>query len=89
MLASLNNNQFAINAYHLLMVLKQRVEQGAYHCVLSQWLQQLSTQWLDSLAEMDTAKSDESHSRINIGSGGTPALNKYSQNLTESARQGG
>ncbi|NRD72402.1 type VI secretion system ATPase TssH [Shewanella sp. VB17] len=89
MLASLNNSQLDINGYHLLMVLKQRIEQGSYHSVLTQWLQQLSTEWLGSLAKISSVEHKEDASQERTVSGSTPALDKYSQNLTEAARQGG
>ncbi len=43
MIGSLNHKQLMINEFHLLMVLKQRIEQGAYNGVLSHWLNVLSS----------------------------------------------
>ncbi|MCV5991689.1 hypothetical protein OFO94_37065, partial [Escherichia coli] len=46
MLASLNNQQSVVNEFHLLMVLKQRLDQSAYNGVLSSWVSVLSSEWL-------------------------------------------
>ncbi len=93
MIASLNHAQLMVNEYHLLLVLKQRIEQGAYNGPLSQWLKVLSSEWLKTQAKVATTPSNlESTSaksmEPSLNTAGTPALDKYSQNLTEAARNG-
>jgi len=94
MLGSLNHKQLAVNEFHLLMVLKQRIEQGAYNGHLSHWLNALSSEWLRAQSLANTAPSSASSQTaqgvVNDASfdGSTPALDKYSQNLTASARNG-
>ncbi len=93
MIGSLNHKQLMINEFHLLMVLKQRIEQGAYNGVLSHWLNALSSEWLRTQALANTTPIAENKSTQNMGNsefvdGNTPALDKYSQNLTECARNG-
>ncbi|ELR67263.1 ClpB protein [Photobacterium marinum] len=94
MVASLNHKQLAVNEFHLLMVLKQRIEQGAYNGVLSQWINALSSEWLRSQAVAQTTPSEipanAAQGMVNAETGdiSTPALDKYSQNLTQAARDG-
>ncbi|MDP2573519.1 type VI secretion system ATPase TssH [Vibrio penaeicida] len=92
MIASLNNQQSVVNEFHVLMVLKQRVGQSAYNGVLSQWVSVLSSEWLrsQSLAVNTPSQSTQPAESMVAASGdsATPALDKYSQNLTEAARSG-
>lgn len=93
MVASLNHAQLMVNEYHLLLVLKQRIEQGAYNGPLSQWLTLLSSEWLRSQANVSSTPSNinstsSQMAEPSLDSAGTPALDKYSQNLTEAARNG-
>lgn len=87
MIASLNHAQSMVNEYHLLLVLKQRVGQGAYSGALSQWIIHLSSEWMCSRADLITPITEIPQGTTN-GIGATPALDKYSQNLTEAARNG-
>lgn len=90
MLASLNNQQSVVNEYHVLMVLKQRMEQSTYNGVLSGWVTTLSSEWLRQqalAANTPSPISETSESMVSArGDSTTPALDKYSQNLTEAAR---
>ncbi|MDE1268924.1 type VI secretion system ATPase TssH [Vibrio aestuarianus] len=92
MLASLNNQQSVVNEFHLLMVLKQRLDQSAYNGVLSSWVSVLSSEWLRSRSMMISGPSEVSSSTESMvptgGDSATPALDKFSQNLTEAARNG-
>lgn len=94
LLASINNNQSTINEFHLLMVLEQRIAQGSYLGCLSPWVKVLSIEWLRAQALINAPKyqSDEKQhaDARTLGQGhfATPALDKYSQNLTEAARNG-
>ncbi|UTM57053.1 type VI secretion system ATPase TssH [Photobacterium sp. CCB-ST2H9] len=93
MIASLNQQQLSVNEFHLLMVLKQRREQGAYNGLLSQWVTVLSSEWLRSQSLAVSAPSEMntgavSQTAAEHGDTATPALDKYSQNLTEAARSG-
>ena len=92
MIASLNNQQSVVNEFHVLMVLKQRVGQSAYNGVLSQWVSVLSSEWLrsQSLAVNTPSQTTQPAESMVAASGdsATPALDKYSQNLTEAARSG-
>ncbi|WP_338328615.1 hypothetical protein, partial [Vibrio aestuarianus] len=62
MLASLNNQQSVVNEFHLLMVLKQRLDQSAYNGVLSSWVSVLSSEWLRSRSMMISGPSEVSSS---------------------------
>ncbi|WP_435248456.1 type VI secretion system ATPase TssH [Vibrio sp. nBUS_14] len=92
MLASLNNQQSVVNEFHLLMVLKQRLDQSAYNGVLSSWVSVLSSEWLRSQSMVIGGPSKVSSSTESMvpprGDSATPALDKFSQNLTEAARNG-
>lgn len=93
MLASLDHSHAAINEYHLLMVLKQRVTDGAYAGCLSGWLGTISNEWLKSesagLAPAATAAGQAAgQPAMPQGEAGITALDKYSRNLTEAARNG-
>lgn len=86
LLASLDHGQFTINEYHLLLVLQQRVAQGAYNGALSTWVAQLSSEWLR--VRVKTLNAGTESAATNVHAAGTPALEKYSQNLTAAARNG-
>lgn len=90
MIASLNQQQLSVNEFHLLMVLKQRLDQGAYNGLLSQWVAMLSSEWLRSQSLAISVPGERSiDSAIPAqGEAATPALDKYSQNLTQAARDG-
>ena len=94
LLASLNDAQFLINEFHLLMVLEQRVAQGAYQGVLASWVKGLSLEWLrtqaSSLGETQPHSnlSSSKYSSPSEGTFASPALDKYAQNLTQAARNG-
>ncbi|GAB7228227.1 type VI secretion system ATPase TssH [Vibrio rotiferianus] len=92
MLASLNNQQSVVNEFHLLMVLKQRLDQSAYNGVLTSWVSVLSSEWLRSQSMVISGPSEVSSSTESMvptgGDSATPALDKFSQNLTEAARNG-
>lgn len=86
MIASLDHSQLVINEYHLLLVLKQRYSQGSYHGALSQWISSLSSEWLYVRAGVSSDGADSPADHDHDKS--TPALDKYSQNLTDLARNG-
>ncbi|CED57638.1 chaperone ClpB-1 [Aliivibrio wodanis] len=99
MIGSLNHAQLSVNEFHVLIVLKQRIEQGAYNGALSTWIKSLSSEWLNRQSITKTASSHFSSTSVlsgeNQGMTGaeegdmsTPALDKYSQNLTQAARNG-
>ncbi|MHC6527702.1 type VI secretion system ATPase TssH [Vibrio proteolyticus] len=90
MIASLNQQQLSVNEFHLLMVLKQRLDQGVYNGLLSQWVAMLSSEWLRSQSLAISVPGERSiDSAIPAqGEAATPALDKYSQNLTQAARDG-
>ncbi|KYN85747.1 ClpV1 family T6SS ATPase [Vibrio cidicii] len=92
MVASLNHTQLAINEFHLLLVLKQRIEQGAYSGALSVWISDLSSEWLKTQAQLTQTPVSQTHrvseQSLIQGDGNTPALDKYSRNLTAAARNG-
>ncbi|WP_375320052.1 type VI secretion system ATPase TssH [Aliivibrio logei] len=99
MIASLNHAQLSMNEFHVLIVLKQRIEQGAYNGALSTWIKSLSSEWLSrqSIATTTATQlsstsvlSDQSQGMVGSDeeSMSTPALDKYSQNLTQAARNG-
>ncbi|RLV61245.1 type VI secretion system ATPase TssH [Parashewanella curva] len=93
MLATLNHSQMKVDEYHLLLVLKQRIEQGAYNGALSMWINNLSSEWLkaQSLKTSKTSTSTEiEHTASTEQSfdSNTPALDKYSKNITQAARDG-
>jgi len=89
MIASLNQQQLSVNEFHLLMVLKQRLDQGAYNGLLSQWVAMLSSEWLRSQSLAISVPGERSiDSAPAQGEVVTPALDKYSQNLTQAARDG-
>lgn len=89
MIASLNQQQLSVNEFHLLMVLKQRLDQGAYNGLLSQWVAMLSSEWLRSQSLAISVPGERSiDSAPAKGEVVTPALDKYSQNLTQAARDG-
>ncbi|ELA9196626.1 type VI secretion system ATPase TssH [Vibrio parahaemolyticus] len=89
MIASLNQQQLSVNEFHLLMVLKQRLDQGAYNGLLSQWVAMLSSEWLRSQSLAISVPGERSiDSAPAQGEVATPALDKYSQNLTQAARDG-
>lgn len=93
MIASLNHAQSVVNEYHILLVLKQRLDQGAYNGPLSVWLKALSTEWLRAQAQVTSKPSSQAASFAQnmepaFNDACTPALDKYSQNLTQSARDG-
>ncbi|GAA5644304.1 type VI secretion system ATPase TssH [Vibrio proteolyticus] len=89
MIASLNQQQLSVNEFHLLMILKQRLDQGAYNGLLSQWVAMLSSEWLRSQSLAISVPGERSiDSAPAKGEVVTPALDKYSQNLTQAARDG-
>ncbi|WP_299017737.1 type VI secretion system ATPase TssH [uncultured Photobacterium sp.] len=93
LLASVNHSNGEINGYHVLLVMKQRIEQGGYNGELSTWLNSLSA---ESLKASAVRQSSTQRAELNTGSaevlaGGeasTVALDKYTHNLTEAARNG-
>ncbi|EGR4403264.1 type VI secretion system ATPase TssH [Vibrio cholerae] len=90
--ASINHTQQEINEYHLLLVLKQRVEQGEYNCVLRGWINELSSEWLkvqaQAVYERTSFSYHEASHSLAQGEVRTPALDKYTRNLTAAARRG-
>ncbi|MBM7071362.1 type VI secretion system ATPase TssH [Shewanella sp. 202IG2-18] len=91
LLATLNHEQASINEFHLLLVLKQRTALGSYAGALSDWVNNLSTEWLKQQAkkiQSAVIKGADSSAPIIEDSGETPALNKYAKNITEAARNG-
>ncbi|OAN17826.1 ClpV1 family T6SS ATPase [Photobacterium jeanii] len=92
LLASLNQNNGSINGYHVLMVLKQRIDQGGYNGELAPWLNTVSLESLKQLAakNKETLRQATSHSDVQPVDGevSTVALDKYTHNLTEAARNG-
>lgn len=95
MIGSLNHAQLSMNEFHVLIVLKQRIEQGAYNGALSTWIKSLSSEWLNRQSITKTASSHLSSTSMLCGKNqgmegnmSTPALDKYSQNLTQAARNG-
>ncbi|WP_246029035.1 type VI secretion system ATPase TssH [Parashewanella tropica] len=96
MLASLNLSQLTVNEYHLLLVLKQRVTLGAYTGCLTEWIKNLSSEWLKQQALKTSGKvvqstsnnSETAVSKEAMSNQSTPALDKYTQNFTQAARNG-
>ncbi|WP_394211978.1 type VI secretion system ATPase TssH [Enterovibrio calviensis] len=93
LLASLNQSQASVNEYHLLLVLQQRITQSAYNGPLSHWISELSSEWLKSKAnEVSSGKLGEASTAggapIAVGEASTAALDKFTHNLTEAARNG-
>jgi type VI secretion system protein VasG len=93
LLASVNHNNAEINGYHILLVLKQRLTQGGYSGELTSWLNSLSLESLKSLAvshaPMQSATPGAGSAGIpNSGESSTVALDKYTTNLTQAARNG-
>ncbi len=94
MLASLDHSQAVVNEYHLLLVLKQRVtEGGSYNGALSAWIGTISSEWLKSQSAQSssaqmTQPAQMSGAVSQQGDGATTALDKYSRNLTDAARNG-
>ncbi|CZF78279.1 Chaperone protein ClpB [Grimontia celer] len=94
LLASLNQSQASVNEFHVLLVLQQRIAQSAYNGPLSNWISNLSTEWLKAKAQ-ETSKGKLSESSASgsaaapeMGEASTAALDKYTHNLTEAARNG-
>lgn len=98
LLASLNNDQWLINEFHLLMVLEQRIAQQAYLGCLTSWVRALSLEWLRAQSLINMQKGVNERAGNIEGAfhgqgafqteGASPALDKYSQNLTQAARDG-
>ncbi|GLO63059.1 ClpV1 family T6SS ATPase [Vibrio sp. MACH09] len=93
MLASLDHSQAVVNEYHLLLVLKQRVTEGSYNGALSAWIGTISSEWLKSQSAQSssaqmTQPAQMSGAVSQQGDGATTALDKYSRNLTDAARNG-
>lgn len=86
MFTSLNEHQLMINEYHLLQVVKQRCTRGDYNGVLHPWVSQLSSEWLRMQAKAVSTSADIVSEKG--FSAETPALDKYSHNLTAAARNG-
>lgn len=89
MLASLEHAHVRVNEFHLLLVLQQRISQGAYSGCLSGWISTLSSEWLkgESTAHSKTVTSAPADLPMEAAVG-TTALDKYSHNLTQAARDG-
>ena len=92
LLASLNHSNASINGHHVLLVLKQRIEQGGYNGELTTWLDTVSIESLKSAAakqgaQIATGAAPHNDMEQNE-SVGTVALDKYTHNLTEAARNG-
>ncbi|WP_028862170.1 type VI secretion system ATPase TssH [Psychromonas aquimarina] len=93
LLASVNHSTAEINGYHILLVLKQRLTQGGYSGDLIPWLNELSIESLKAQANSQsptltqTAAAVSGHSAP-AGDAGTAALDKYTNNLTQAARDG-
>ncbi|PML77382.1 type VI secretion system ATPase TssH [Enterovibrio norvegicus] len=93
LLASLNQSQASVNDFHLLLVLQQRISQSAYNGPLSNWISELSSEWLKSKAnEVSGGKLGEASATggalVEASDAGTAALDKFTHNLTEAARNG-
>ncbi|MGR5078031.1 type VI secretion system ATPase TssH [Photobacterium swingsii] len=92
LLASLNHSNATINGYHVLMVLKQRIDQGGYNGELASWLNTVSMESLKQHAATKSAVSAHSSQAVpsqeHTGEVSTAALDKYTHNLTEAARSG-
>ncbi|MFD2178651.1 type VI secretion system ATPase TssH [Veronia pacifica] len=91
LLASMDDTPNQVNGFHLLLVLKQRIDQGSYQGELGHWLSLLSLEWLRAQAKNASLagkeKVTQSASPVSVNNE-TPALDKYSLNLTQAARDG-
>lgn len=87
--ASINQCHKLVNEFHLLLVLKSRYEQGIYEGPIYDWLSHISTEWLreqaSELAAIQGAISSNHTSSTDIH---LSALDKYTHNLTQAARNG-
>ena len=93
LLASVNHRHGEVNGYHILLVMKQRMEQGGYNGELSNWLNTLSSESLKASAakQQPTQRPDFTTGSADAPAGGeasTVALDKYTHNLTAAARNG-
>ena len=95
LLASLNHSNAEVNGYHVLLVLKQRISQAGYNGELTPWLNDLSTEALKANAikhgttSTVVSSSSGAGSDANVGQEtSTVALDKYTHNLTQAARNG-
>ena len=92
MLASLDHADGEINEYHLLLVLKQRASEGHGHAALESWLNSISSAWLSSesstTAQASTPSSSSAPAASSAAPGSTTALDSYTKNLTQAARDG-
>ena len=93
LLASVNHSTAEVNGYHILLVLKQRLAQGAYSGDLLPWLNELSIESLKAQANSQSPTLTQSANvasapSANVGEASTAALDKYTNNLTQAARDG-
>ncbi|MDO6496739.1 type VI secretion system ATPase TssH [Photobacterium sanguinicancri] len=92
LLASLNHSNVSVNGYHVLMVLKQRIDLGGYNGELAAWLNTVSMESLKQHAAKTTVSASAQIAHQTEQSFGgevsTAALDKYTHNLTEAARSG-
>ncbi len=86
--ASINMEHSKANEYHLLLVLKERHDQGLCTGALYDWLASLSTEWLKEQAHEYAIKKGhvEGNSSEKHPHSDSPALAKYTLNLTQKAR---
>jgi type VI secretion system protein VasG len=86
--ASINMEHTQANEYHLLLVLKERYDQGVCSGALYDWLAFLSTEWLKEQAHEYAIKKGHAsaHSSEVYTHSDSPALTKYTLNLTQKAR---
>ncbi|WP_019613336.1 type VI secretion system ATPase TssH [Psychromonas ossibalaenae] len=93
LLASVNHRTAEVNGYHILLVLKQRLTQGGYSGDLLPWLNELSIESLKAQANSQAPALTQSAAAAGgfsapAGEAGTAALDKYTNNLTQAARDG-
>ncbi|MDD6176552.1 MAG: type VI secretion system ATPase TssH [Ruminobacter sp.] len=90
LLASINSQQGQITELHLLLVLKERVNQASYGGSLLNWVSELSETAIKTA--ISALKIGSLSTSVGGASGdanvGTAALDKYASNVTEAARNG-
>ncbi|MGN1392578.1 MAG: type VI secretion system ATPase TssH [Succinivibrionaceae bacterium] len=94
LLASLNSKQNQITELHLLLVIKDRINQAAYGGCLLNWVSELSETALKTaisnlkVAPLSSASAVQTGEIGGSADIGTAALDKYASNVTEMARNG-
>lgn len=92
LIATINSKQTQINELHLLLVLKERVNQATYGGSLVNWVNELSLTAIESainnLKNNTNSQEEKLDNHISEAENSNGALSKYATNLTELARNG-